>query len=75
MVNPGTLGQHGVVGTLKENPVALLGDAHGEDVVLFLVDVVQNGLSGAQGHLMLRADAAEENANTKLFHEITSNLK
>lgn len=57
------------------NPLAFPGDAHGIDLIFFLIDVVQNGLGGAQGHLVLRADAAKEDAHAVFFHTVTSNQK
>ena len=65
---PGPGGEHGVVLALEPDPVAVLGNTHGVDVVFFLVDVVEHRLGRAQGDLMLRAHAAEENADTKFFH-------
>ena len=62
-VHPGTGRQHGVVLAAKENPLAFSGNAHREDVIFVMINVVQNGLGRAQGNSMLRADAAEKNTD------------
>ena len=72
---PGFGRKHGVILAGKIDPLALPGDAHGIDLIFFLIDVVQNGLGGAQGHLVLRADAAKEDAHAVFFHTVTSNQK
>ena len=67
VVQPGTGGQLGVVGAAEDDPIAILGDADGIDVILLVVDVVQNGLGRTQGDLVLGADAAEQNTNTEFL--------
>ena len=63
MALPGTGGQQGVIIGLEKDPVALLGNANRENMILTLVNIVQDGLGGAEGNLMLRADTAKQNAN------------
>ncbi len=72
---PGLGRKLGIVLAGKVNPLTLPGNAHGIDIIFFLVNVVQNGLGGAQGHLVLRADAAEEDAHAVFFHTVTSNSR
>ena len=69
IVHPGAGGQLGIVGAAEDDPVTVLGDAHGVDVVLFMVEVIQNRFGRAQGYLVLRAHAAKQNANRKFFHD------
>ena len=61
--DPGFGGQHGIVRAAEVDPLPRLGDAHGQDMVFFLVNMVQNGFRRTQGDLMLRADTAEQDAN------------
>ena len=61
--DPGFGGQHGVIRAAKVKPLSISGDAHGQNMVFFLVNMVQNGFRRAQRNLVLRADAAEQNAN------------
>ena len=56
--------KHRIIRTAKEDPIAALSDTHGENVVLLRVQAIQNILRRTQRNLMLRADAAEQNANT-----------
>ena len=63
MVAPLAGRQLGIIRTAIENPIALPGDTHGEDIVLFLIHIVQHRFSGPQRNIMLRASAAEQNAN------------
>jgi hypothetical protein len=72
MGNPGTGRKHGIILAAKVDPITILGDAYGKDIVFALVNVVQNRFCGAQRNLMLRADAAEENTNAEFFHIIAS---
>ena len=60
---PAPAGQVGIVLAAVKDPLPLLGNAHGKYIVLALIDIVQHGLGAAQGHLVLRTHAAEENAN------------
>ena len=64
MVLPGAGGQQRVVVGLKEDPVTLLGDTHGEDIIFFRVQAVQHVFCRTQGHRMFRADTAKQNAHT-----------
>ena len=72
MLPPFSAGQIGILPAAVEDPLAPLGNAHGEDVVLIFINVVQHGFGAAQGDLMLRTDAAEQNANTQFFHDFAS---
>ena len=63
-------GQLGVVPAAIEHPVSGLGNAHGEDIVLLRIHIIENGFGAPEGNLMLRASAAEQNAYTKLLHNI-----
>ena len=69
---PGSFGQHGIILAAKQDPVPLLGDAQGKDIVFALVQVVQHGFRRAQGNLMLGADSAKQDADILLFHIIAS---
>ena len=75
MILPPPLGQQGIVRAAEEEPVSLFCDSHRENVILFLVHIVQDGLRRAQGNLMLRADAAKENTYTEFFHAYLLNLQ
>ena len=70
--SPFTGDQLGIVLAAVEYPVPLLRDAHGEQIILAFVNVIQHRLRRAQGNLMLRAHPAEENTNTEFFHVIAS---
>ena len=63
MIHPGTGRQHRIILAAKIDPLAFLGDAHGEYIVLFLIDIVQNGFGRTQGNVVFRTYAAEQNAN------------
>ena len=69
---PGAGRQHGIVAAAEEDPLAFRGDANGKNGIFFLIDVVQNGLRGAQGDLMLRTDTAEQNTYAYFFQTIAS---
>jgi hypothetical protein len=69
---PGTGRQHGIVAAAEEDPFAFRGNAHRQNVVLFLVDIVQNRFGRTQRDLVLRADAAEENTYIDLIQIIAS---
>ncbi len=62
-VLPGAVGEHGIIPAAKEDPVTLLGDAHRENIVFFRIHVVEHRLRGTQRNLMLRTDAAKQDAN------------
>ena len=68
MIHPFPGGEHGIVLAAEEDPLALLGDAHREDIILGLVDIVQDGFGRAEGDLMLGAHAAKEDANAEFLH-------
>ena len=70
--SPFTGDQLGIVFAAVEYPVPLLRDAHGEQIILAFVNVIQHRLRRAQRNLMLRAHPAEENTNTEFFHVIAS---
>src|SRR6202012_2668120 len=56
-------------GVVSLQPAALLGDADLDDVVLFTVDGVKDGVGGAERDFVLAALAAEKNADAEfLFH-------
>jgi len=75
VIPPGAGGQLGPVRAPKEDPVALLGDAHGVDMVFFRVQMVQHGLRGAQRDLVLRRHAAEQDADVELFHACNPHMQ
>jgi hypothetical protein len=56
------------------DPVALLGDADGGDLILFGIDGLENGCSREQRDLMLAAAAAEEDAYAEFFHRLENLL-
>ena len=58
----------GIILAAEVQPVAVLGNAHRKYIILFVIDIVQNGFGRAQGNLMLRADTAEQNANADFLH-------
>ena len=60
---PGAGRQLGIVCAAKENPVPLLGDAHRVEIIFFGVQMVQHGLRGTKRDLMLRGDAAKQDAD------------
>jgi hypothetical protein len=61
-------GQQGVILAGVQNPVAVPGDAHGEDIIFFMVHMVQNGLRGTQGNCVFGTSTAEQDANIHFFH-------
>ena len=56
-----------VLGMKIGEPAALLGDADGNDIVLFGVDCFENGCRRQQRDFMLAAASAEEDSNPKTF--------
>ena len=56
-----------VLGMKIGEPAALLGDADGNDIVLFGVDCFEDGCRRQQRDFMLAAAPAEENSNPKTF--------
>ena len=68
IVHPGTGRQFGIVLTAEDDPIAILGNTHGNDIVLAVINIIQNGLGRAKGNLMLGADAAEQNTNAEFLH-------
>ena len=64
VVLPLTGGQKGIILSRVEHPIPFPGNAHGEDIVPIMVDVIEHRLRTAQRHFMLGADAAEQNTNT-----------
>jgi hypothetical protein len=50
------------------NPVALFGDADGDDLELLAVDGLEHGCGGEQRDFVLAAAATEEDAYAEFFH-------
>ena len=51
-----------------QQPIALLGNAHRENIIFLGVHIVQHRFGAAQRDLVLRASAAEQDTHTQLLH-------
>ena len=75
VVFPFTAGEHCIILSAKEDPVAVLGNTYREHIILAMINIVQHSLGRPQGDLMLRTHAAEQNAYAEFFHIIASFTK
>ena len=59
----------------REDPGALLGNADGQHVVFFRIQMIQNGFCRTQRDFMLRGHAAKQNADVCFHHNDTSRFQ
>ena len=64
---PLAAGKCGIILSAIIDPVALLGNANRQDIVLLGIHIIQNRFCRTQGNIMFRADTAKQNANIQLF--------